>query len=337
MNLPTIWFVLIAALFVGYLFLEGFDYGVGILVPFVGRTDQERRAVLATIGPVWDANEVWLITAGATIFAAFPNWYATLFSGFYLALALLLVALIIRGVALEFRSKDDRAGWRRFWDWMIMGSSAVPALVWGIAMGNMLHGVPINRQMNFVGNFGSLINPYALVGGLASLLLFTLHGALYLTLKAPPELSERARKAAFRVGGLATVFYFLFVLMSYSYASLSHRLGVDPGPIPVMAGVSMLAIRLFLPQRQYGAAFAMTGLTIVLSVISVFLTLYPRVMISTLNPHWNLTIYNASSNLYSLQVMSIVATVLLPIVLAYQAWTYWVFRRRVSLKDTRHY
>ena len=172
MNLPTLWFILIGVLFVGYLFLEGFDYGVGMLLPFVAHTDKERRAVLATIGPVWDANEVWLITAGGAIFAAFPNWYATLFSGFYLALALLLAALIMRGVAIEFRSKDDRYLWRSGWDALIVIGSTIPGFVWGVAMGNILHGVPINLQMNYVGGFFSLLNPYALIGGISSLLLF---------------------------------------------------------------------------------------------------------------------------------------------------------------------
>lgn len=337
MNLPTVWFVLIGILFVGYLFLEGFDYGVGMLLPFVGRTDSERRAVLATIGPVWDANEVWLITAGAAIFAAFPDWYATLFSGFYLALALLLVALIIRGVAVEFRSKDDRPRWRSRWDALIVVGSAIPGFVWGVAMANLLHGVPIDAHMNYVGTFWTLLNPYAVVGGLASLLLFMLHGALYLSLKAPSALKDRAIQVAWRIGGLTTLFYFGFVVLSYFFANLVNKLGVDPGPIPVLAGLSMVAVGLMLRGRHYGWAFFLTGTTIVLSTISVFLALYPRVMISTLNPAWNLTIYNASANKYSLGVMSLVALSVLPLVLAYQAWTYWVFRRRVSMTDTFHY
>jgi cytochrome d ubiquinol oxidase subunit II len=337
MDLASLWFVVICALFVGYLILEGFDYGVGILLPLVAHNDAERRATIATIGPVWDANEVWLITIGASLFAAFPVWYATLFSGFYLALALLLVALIVRGVALEFRSKDDRSRWRRLWDWAIMGSSATPAVIWGLAMANVLHGVPINRHLDYVGSFQALLNPYALVGAAATLLLFTLHGSLYLTLKAPRPIADRARRLAYRVGSWATVFYFAFVILSYWYSQLLHRLGVDPGPIPIMAGVSMIAVRTLLPSKRYGYAFFMTSLTILLSVISVFLSLYPRVMISSLNPHWSLTIYNASANPYSLKVMSIIALIVLPFVLAYQAWTYWIFRQRVSFHDTWHY
>lgn len=337
MILPKLWFALIAVLFIGYLFLEGFDYGVGMLFPWVARNDQERRALLATIGPVWDANEVWLITAGGALFAAFPNWYATLFSGFYIGLFLLLVGLIIRGVALEFRSKDAHPLWRKRWDIMIVIGSAIPPIVWGLAMGNLLHGVPINQHMNYVGNFLTLLNPYAIVGAIAALLLFLLHGALYLDLKAPEQLAERAHKVAYKVGIGATVFYFIFVVMSYFYANFAHRLGIDPGPIPVLAGLSVVAVRVFLPLRQRGWAFFAGGLAIILSTVSVFLAMFPRVMISTLNPHWSLTIYNASSNSYSLKVMTIVAISVLPIVLAYQAWTYWVFRRRVTMRDSFHY
>ena len=337
MTLPTIWFVLIAVLFVGYFFLEGFDYGVGMLLLWIGKTDQERRAVIATIGPVWDANEVWLITAGGALFAAFPNWYATLFSGFYIGLFLLLVGLIIRGVAVEFRSKDAHPLWRRRWDWMIVVGSAIPPVVWGLAMGNLLHGVPINQHMNYVGSFLTLLTPYAIVGAVATVLLFALHGALYLDLKAPEDLSARAHKIAYQVGVWATVFYFSFIVMSYFYANFVHRLGLDPGPIPILAGLSMITVRALLARRFRTWAFLAEGLTIILSVISVFLVLFPRVMISSLNPHWSLTIYNASSNPYSLKVMTIVAISILPIVLAYQAWTYWVFRKRVSMQDTWHY
>ena len=337
MSLPDIWFVLIAVLFVGYFFLEGFDYGVGMLVPWIGRTDQERRAIIATIGPVWDANEVWLITAGGALFAAFPNWYATLFSGFYLGLALLLAALILRGVALEFRSKDARPAWRRRWDVAIVAGSGIPPVVWGLAMGNLLRGVPIDAEMNYVGGFFTLFNPYALVGAVATVLLFLLHGALYLDLKAPVELAERAHQAAYKIGFSATIFFFLFVVLSYHYAHFAHRLGLDPGAIPVLAGLSMITVRFLLPGPDTRWAFYSCGLTIVLSTISVFAAMFPRVMISTLNPAWSLTVQNAASNPYSLRVMTIVAVTVLPFVLAYQAWTYWVFRKRVSFKDTWHY
>jgi cytochrome d ubiquinol oxidase subunit II len=337
MNLNTLWFVLISVLFVGYFVLEGFDYGVGVLMPWVGRTDQERRAVLATIGPVWDANEVWLITAGGAIFAAFPNWYATLFSGFYLPLALLLTALIFRGVALEFRSKDAHPRWRSTWDALIVVGSGLPPVIWGVAMANVLRGIPIDGRMNFVGSFFDLLNPYAVVGGLATLALFLLHGALYLGLKTEGTLKERARGAAFRVGGAATFLYFLFVFLSYFYTNFPAKLGVDPGVVPILAGLAMVAVRFLLVRRRYGWGFFMTAVTIVLSVATVFIDLFPDVLPSSLNPAWSLTVYNAASNPYSLRVMTIVALSALPLVLAYQAWTYWVFRRRITLKDTFHY
>jgi cytochrome d ubiquinol oxidase subunit II len=337
MSLNTLWFWLIAVLFLGYFFLEGFDYGVGILMPWVGRTDTERRAVLASIGPVWDANEVWLITAGGALFAAFPLWYASLFSGFYLVMALLLVALIVRGVGLEFRSKDQYPAWRRVWDGLIVFGSVVPPLLWGVAMANMLAGLPLDRSGNLVGGLLALISPYTVVGGLAAALLLTLHGALYLALKVEGELGERARIAALRVGALATAFYFGFVAMSYFYTNFAQRLGIDPGVVPILAGLAMISVRFFLDRRQYGWGFAMTGATIVLSVLTVFVDLYPDVLVSRLNPRWSLTIYNAASNAYSLHVMTIVALSALPLVLAYQAWTYWVFRRRISLKDSFHY
>jgi cytochrome d ubiquinol oxidase subunit II len=199
MDLNTLWFILLFVLFVGFFLLEGFDYGVGILLPFLGKDDTDRRLIINTIGPFWDANEVWLITAGGAMFAAFPNWYATMFSGFYLALVLMLVALIVRAVGFEFRSKDRHPTWRQVWDWMIFGGSFVPALLWGVAFGNLIRGLPIDADMNYVGSFWDLLNPYALSGGLATLSAFVLHGALFLSLKTKGEIVERAHKAATRL------------------------------------------------------------------------------------------------------------------------------------------
>jgi len=339
MDLNTLWFILICVLFIGYFFLEGFDYGVGILLPFIGKSDVERRAVIQTIGPVWDANEVWLLTAGGAIFAAFPQWYATMFSGFYLALFLMLVALIARGVAFEFRSKDERPAWRGLFDWLIFGGSLVPALLWGVAIANIVEGVPIDAHMNYVGGFFNLLNPYALVGGLATLLVFTLHGAVYLTMKSEDEIRARARRAAYRVGWAAAGMAILFVAFSALRTDMFDKpgVGVLPGVVAVLAGLSLVATRLFLDRRREGWSFISTGVAILLVVASVFLTLFPRVMVSSLNPKWDLTVYNASSNPYSLHVMTIVAFTALPIVLAYLAWTYWIFRKRTSIKQVMHY
>jgi cytochrome d ubiquinol oxidase subunit II len=339
MSLNTLWFLLIGVLFAGYFLLEGFDYGVGILLPFIGKNDQERRAVIQTIGPVWDANEVWLLTAGGAIFAAFPEWYATMFSGFYLALFLMLVALIARGVAFEFRSKDQRQGWRSLFDWLIFFGSAVPALLWGVAIANLMEGVPIDAHMNYVGGFFNLLNPYALLGGLLTLLVFTLHGAIYLTLKTEGDLNARSRVGAYKVGWIATGVALLFVAYSILRTDMfrSAHVGMLPGIIAVLAGLSLISTRLFLDRRKEGWSFFSTSVAIVLVVASVFLTLFPNVMVSSLNAEWNLTIYNAASNPYSLHVMTIVAFSALPIVLAYLIWTYWIFRKRVSIDQVMHY
>jgi len=214
-NLNTLWFTLIAVLWVGYFFLEGFDFGVGILLPFVSKDDADRRVVINSIGPVWDGNEVWLLVAGGATFAAFPEWYATLFSGFYLPLFLILVALIIRGVAFEYRGKDARPGWRNRWDWVIFIGSFVPALLWGVAFANIVRGVPIDAAHEYAGGFWNLLNPYALIGGLASLSLFTLHGALFLSLKTQGDVEDRARGVARNLGWISLVFMIAFLVWTY--------------------------------------------------------------------------------------------------------------------------
>lgn len=327
--LETIWFVLITVLFIGFFFLEGFDFGVGMLLPFLGKTDSERRMIINTIGPFWDGNEVWLITAGGAMFAAFPNWYATLFSGFYMALFLMLLALIGRGVAFEFRSKVEHAKWRNAWDWVIFAGSLLPPLLWGIALANLMRGVPIDAEMNYVGSFWDLISPYSIIAGISVVLLFLLHGALFLNLRTVSPLMDRARDVALRIGALATLSVFVFIILSYFETDLFSQ-GVNPGMVPLLAGIALVSVRYFIKAGKQGWAFAMTGLTIVLSTITVFNCLYPRVMISSLNPDWSLTIYNTASNAYTLKVMTIIALCTVPIVLAYQAWTYWVFRKRVT-------
>src|SRR5262245_35687845 len=330
MDLNTLWFVLVGVLFVGFFILEGFDYGVGILLPFLGRTDEERRRIVNTIGPVWDGNEVWIITAGGAIFAAFPHWYATLFSGFYLALFLMLAALIVRGVAFEFRSKDERPAWRTTWDWMIFAGSFVPALLWGVALGNMLKGVPIDASKNYVGSFFDLLGPYALVSGLTTLTVFITHGAIYLNLKSTEPIRARALAATKRVGPIATVLVLLFVVTTYLWTDAFTRLGVDPGLVPMMTVGSILAAGALIHRSRMGWAFVMTCLTLALSTITIFRSLYPPARVSSLDPAWSLTIYNASSTPYTLKIMSVVALLCVPVVLAYQGWTYWVFRHRVG-------
>jgi len=330
MDLNVLWFLIITVLFTGFFFLEGFDFGVGMLLPFLGKNDSERRVVINTIGPFWDANEVWLVTAGGAMFAAFPNWYATLFSGFYLALLLMLLALIVRGAAFEFRSKDERPAWRSFWDWMLFIGSALPGFLWGMAITNVIEGVPIDAHMNYVGGFWNLLNPYALLGGLAFVAMFLMHGAIFLSLKTEGEIQARAYRAADRIWLPAVVLVLLFVFIGYFTTDVFVRLGVDPGVAPLGAGAALLSAGWFIKHRQAGWAFLMTGLTIILSTLTIFLGLFPRVMISSLNPAWDLTISNASSSPYTLTVITWVALLFVPIVLLYQGWNYWVFRQRLG-------
>ncbi|MHB1134317.1 MAG: cytochrome d ubiquinol oxidase subunit II [Chloroflexota bacterium] len=329
MDLNTVWFGLIAVLFVGFFVLEGFDFGVGTLLPVVAKTDDERRVVFNSIGPFWDGNEVWLVTAGGAMFAAFPHWYASLFSGFYLALVVLLLALIARGVAFEFRSKDESPAWRRLWDGALFVGSLVPALLWGVVVGNLVRGVPIDAQMNYAGTFFDLLNPLALLGGLTFVSLFALHGAVYLVLRTDGPVAERAGSWARALWLPTVVLVVCFVAGAYLFTDL-FRQAIDVLPLAAVAAVALLAVGALLALGRAGWAFAATALTIVFATLMVFGGLYPRVFISSLDPAWSLTIYNASSSPYTLSVMTTIALIFLPVVLLYQGWTYWVFRQRVS-------
>lgn len=329
-HLEVLWFALIAILWIGYFVLEGFDFGVGTLLPFLGKDDTDRRVIIHTIGPVWDGNEVWLLTAGGATFAAFPGWYATLFSGFYLALFLILVALIVRGVAFEFRGKHDSVRWRAWWDRAIFFGSALPALLWGVAFANFIHGVPIDAHAEFTGSLLTLLNPYALLAGLTSLALFTLHGAIYLSLKTKGELVERSRAVARRLSVITALLVFAFLLWTYLDAVSKHNRGIVPGVIPVTALGLAIAVPFLVRVARDGLAFTATALSIALLTLTIFLNLYPRVLVSSTDPAYSLTIWSTSSNHYSLVVMSIVALTLTPVVVLYQGWTYHVFRHRIG-------
>lgn len=334
MELTVLWFILVTVLFIGFFFLEGFDYGVGILLPFLGQDDTERRVLINTIGPVWDGNEVWMITAGGAMFAAFPHVYATMFSGFYLALFLMLMALIVRGVAFEFRSKDEHPAWRTSWDWLIFFGSLIPALLWGVAVTNLIKGVPIDANMQYVGTFFDLLSPYTLVGGLAFLLVFIFHGAMYLTLKTTETMVERARSAAIKAGILAAVFCLTLVGMTYTNTDLfaSTGAGVTLWGAVILFGGAYAAVYL----KRYGLGFVFSSLTIALTTIAFFWGLFPRLMVSSLNPAWSLTIVNASSSQYTLTIMTVAALALVPVVLVYQGWVYWTFRKRITAKDLEY-
>ena len=328
MDLNTLWFILIAVLYSGYFLLEGFDMGVGILLPFLGKNDIERRTIINTIGPHWDGNEVWLLTAGGATFAAFPHWYATLFSGFYLPLFLMLIALIVRGVAFEFRSKDDDPTWRKFWDWAIFFGSFVPALLWGVAFSNLVRGVPIDASMTYTGGFFNLLNLFSLIGGVTTLLMFTLLGAIFLSLKTIDPLEAKAHNIAGKLWPAALVAALVYFSVMYFQTAMPEKLGLIPA-IPILGGFTLLGTGTLLRTKRNGWAFVSTALAILLAVVTIFLTLFPEVMVSSTNPAWSLTIYSTSSSPYTLRTMTIVAAIFVPIVLVYQGWTYWVFRKRV--------
>jgi cytochrome bd ubiquinol oxidase subunit II len=329
MDLPTIWFVLIAVLWIGYFVLEGFDFGVGILLPVIGRNEPERRAMLRTIGPVWDGNEVWLLVAGGATFAAFPEWYATLFSGFYIALFAILVALIFRGIAIEYRNKRPGVAWRTRWDWAIAIGSFVPALLWGVAFGNIVQGVPIDADGEFTGTFFTLLNPYALLAGLTTLLLFVTHGAHFLALKSEGVLRDRANRLA-GYGGLAAA------VAAVLFLAWTLLLSGNPAALATTVVAALALVGGILANRlgREGWAFLGTALTVAFAVVTLFVALYPDVMPSSTNPEYSLTITNASSTEYTLTIMTVVAVIFTPIVLVYQGWTYWVFRKRVAAPPT---
>ena len=331
MALNEIWFVIVAFLFVGYFVLDGFDFGVGMALPFVSKDDTDRRVVINTIGPVWDLNETWVIVAGASLFAAFPEWYASLFSGFYLALFLLLVSLIARGVAFEYRGKGSTQRWKNSFDWMIIVGSALPALLWGVAFANIVQGVPLDADKNFVGfdiplvgGLLVLLNPYALLGGLVTLTLFFTHGLIFLTMKTDGEIKERSRLLATKVGfvatALAAVFLVWTVLANFTIPGLV---------LSAVAAVTLIGALIFNLMGKEGIAFTLVVGTVITAISSLFVALFPNVLPSTIDAAYSLNIENASSSEYTLTVMTWVAAIMLPFVLAYQSWTYWVFRKRV--------
>jgi cytochrome bd ubiquinol oxidase subunit II len=327
-SLNDVWFTLIAVLWTGYFVLEGFDFGVGILLPVLGRRDEARKRVLLnTIGPVWDGNEVWVIVAAGATFAAFPEWYAALFSGFYLPLLIILVALIGRGVAFEYRGKVDSDRWRRTWDRVIVAGSAVPALLWGVVFANLVRGVALDADHRYVGSLADLFNPYTLLGGVTTLLLFTTHGAVFLALKTTGDVRRSARRTASRVGvaGAVTAGAFL------TWTQLADGDAVTAATA-VVAAVALVAALVANRAGREGWAFAATAGTVVAATATLFLALYPDVLPSTLDPAAGLTVTNASSTPYTLKIMTWVAIAFTPIVLVYQGWTYWVFRKRIGVE-----
>jgi len=331
MDLQNLWFVLIAVLWSGYFLLEGFDFGVGMLLPFLPRDDDQRDAMFASIGPVWDGNEVWLVTAGGATFAAFPAWYATMFSGFYLALLLLLFFLIIRVVSFEWREKSESPGWRRVW--LVanaLGSTGI-ALVWGIGLANLIHGVPIDSNGDYSGNLVDLFTPYTILAGIAFVLVFAFHGATYLTLRTQGDLLERAGAASRRLSIVAAALGSVFLIWTVVVAVDRNDKSVFPPVLPAAIGIAAFILAVvFVRRRSQIRAFAMTGLGTIAVVATLFVSLFPRVMVSSTDFANSLTVSSAASAHYTLAVMSVVALIFVPLILLYQGWTYHVFRARVG-------
>ena len=324
MELSTVWFVLIAVLWTGYLVLEGFDFGVGMLLPVLGRGDKERRVLINTIGPVWDGNEVWLLTAGGATFAAFPEWYATMFSGFYLPLLVLLLALIVRVVAFEWRGKIDDPRWRAWADRGLVVGSWVPAVIWGVAFANLVRGVPLDADHQYVGTVWDLLNPYALLGGATTALLFATHGAVFLALKTNGEVRHAAGALAARLAVVTGIVAGAFAVWTQLEFSVAWTWVAT-----ALAAASLVALVVATRLRREGRAFLLSATTLVAAVVLIFGSMYPDVM-PAVDPAYSLTVDNASSSPYTLGVMTWVAVVLTPVVLLYQGWTYWVFRKRIS-------
>ena len=331
MDLNVLWFVLITVLFTGFFLLEGFDYGVGMVIPFLSR-EEDRRMAIRAIAPVWDGNEVWMITAGGALFAAFPHAYATMFSAFYIALFLMLFALILRGAGLEMRNKDDSRLWRRGFDWAIGIGSALPALLWGVAVTNLLAGIPIDGDMVYRGSFLTLLTPYTLFGGLAFLLVFLYHGMAFLRMRVDDErMTDDITFAQRFVGTLAA---FAFVICAVLTLKDTDMLASIPAVVAlVLAAATFLLGCAYSGTGAVCKSFAMTSAAVALTTIAFFLALFPRIMVSTMGTGNDITIYNAASTPYTLQIMTIAAGILVPIVLCYQAWSYYIFRKRVTRED----
>lgn len=333
MSLSELWFVLIAVVFIGFFFFEGFDYGVGMSTRFLARNQTERSVMVNTIGPFWDANEVWLLTGGGAIFAAFPNWYATMFSGYYIPLFAVLLTLIGRGVSFEFRRKVNESGWTDTWDWIIFICSLLPPFLVGVLFTSLLKGMPIQSDMNMSAGFTDYINVYSLWGGLTVTLLCLLHGLNFLALKTEGDLRKRAAALAKKIGWAVLGALVVFVVLSWTMTDIFQVRQIPELIIVGLIVVVYLLTQYFIAKKREGLAFTMTGLGLALTVSSIFVGLFPRVMISSINKAYDLTVYNASSGAYSLKVMTIVACTILPFVLAYTIWSYYVFRKRVTDKE----
>lgn len=336
MDLSVLWFVVVALLFTGYFALEGFDFGVGMLLPVLGKDERNRRVLYNTIGPLWDGNEVWVLAAGGAMFAAFPFWYATLFSGFYLPLLVILVALIVRNLAFEYRGKRPEASWKARWDVAAVVGSWVPAVLWGVALANIVQGVPLDPlgdnpptayYLEYTGGLLELLGPYALLGGVVTASLFATHGAMFVALKTDGEIRHSARALAVRLGSGTAVVAVVFLVWTVAVD------GVRPVPttLAALATAALLGALAAARAGREGRGFALTFAAVVLIGATLFTSLFPDVLPSTTDPAFSLTVQNATATDATLTVMTIAAAVFTPVVIGYQAWSYWVFRKRISV------
>jgi cytochrome bd ubiquinol oxidase subunit II len=331
MTLATVWFCLIGILWAGYFLLEGFDFGVGMLLPWVGRDEEDRNRMLGTIGPVWDGNEVWLVVATGATFAAFPAWYATMFSALYLALLLILVCLIVRVVSFEWRERSASPRTRLAWQWAnTVGSVGAPFL-WGVALANLLHGLPLDEKGVFTGTFLDLFDGYTVLAGFATVLLFALHGATFLTLRIHGDLGARAAAAARRRSAPTAVVVVAFLAWTVVVAVDGNERGVAGPLVPAVLGaIAVVLCAVLVRTGRVGWAFAATGVAAVAIVATLFTGLYPRVLVSDPSFANSLTVTGAATEHYALTVITVVGAVLLPVVLLYQGWTYHVLRARLA-------
>lgn len=331
MDFNTGCFLAFGLLFIGFLVLEGFDYGVGMLLPFLGKTDQERQAILNTLAPVWEGNEVWLIAAGAVLFAAFPVAYSALFSGLYLVLLLILTPLILRGVAFEFRNKVSDRRWRDFWDWSLFSGSVLPAFFWGVMIGNLLSGLPFDANGQYSGTFGDLINPYGIVAGLLFGMLFLLHGSIYLLLKADCCLWTRVEAVSVKLCRLVLFISLLFA--AYTYLYFGPGLKPITGILFLFLITAVLVAGYCLDRKYYLRSFSSSALAITVAAVAIFTELYPRIAVSSLDSRWSLDIYNAASNQLTLKIISITLGGVIPVVIGIEVWKYHVFRHRSTIAE----
>jgi cytochrome d ubiquinol oxidase subunit II len=334
MEFQIIWFILWGVLWAVYFMADGFDFGVGIMYPYLGKTDGEKRTIINSIGPVWDGNEVWLVTAGGATFAAFPAVYASMFSYLYSALLIILFALIMRGVAFEFRGKVDGEAWRRGWDWAIFLGSLIPALLFGVAFGNIFQGLPMDRT-GYHGSLIGLLNPYGLLTGLLFVTLFIVHGALWTAMKTMGPLSARAATLAKNSWVGLLLVAVLFLINTAFQTKLYQNFFENPFwlIVPAMAVLSLVAIRIYLLKNKYLNAFFASGLTILTVTLTGIIGLYPNLIPSSLDPAYSLTIFNSSSSIYTLRIMTVVAFIFMPVVIAYQIWVYRVFRGKLVVGE----